>query len=150
MQASGGTAGAGPRRSARFAGQQTPPNYGNTKRPKQESAQSSRQPAGGAAQDQQQRSWLQTVTWIVWAVLGLLVAVMAATNPSRAKFVESIRQLTSRGLGQWAGQPKHLCVPLALTSTTIQNSKTDCDTADLVCECRWCLTVLLDTSYTHL
>lgn len=137
MQDSGGSPDAGPRRSARFAGQQTPPNYGGTKRTKQESAQSSRQPAGGAAQTQQQRSWLQTVTWIAWAVLGLLVAVMAATNPSRANFVESIRQLTSRGLGQWAGQDKHLCVPLVLTSTTtIQNSKTDCDTADLVCQCR--------------
>ena len=28
---------------------------------------------------------------------------MAATNPSRAAFVDSISQLTSRGLGQWAG-----------------------------------------------
>ena len=39
----------------------------------------------------------------MWAMLGVLVALMAATNPSRASFVESVRQLTSMGLGQWAG-----------------------------------------------
>ena len=36
-------------------------------------------------------------------VVGVLMALMAATNPSRASFVQSIRQLTSRGLGHWAG-----------------------------------------------
>lgn len=91
----------GPRRSARFANQQKKP--ADAQQPDHGSSQSSRQQSDSTAQAQQSRSWLQTITWIAWAALGLLAAVLAATNPSRADFVESIRQLTSRGLGQWAG-----------------------------------------------
>lgn len=100
LQAAGGMNSPGPRRSARFAsqqksdsrssGQQQPPRPG------------SRQPGTGT-QTQLQRSWLQTFAWIAWGALAVLVAVMAATNPSRAAFLDSISQLTSRGLGQWAG-----------------------------------------------
>ena len=38
------------------------------------------------------------------AVLGVLIAVMAGTNPTREDFVRSIGQLTTKSLGQWAGQ----------------------------------------------
>ncbi|KAL3146812.1 hypothetical protein ABBQ38_014789 [Trebouxia sp. C0009 RCD-2024] len=96
--AAGGTNSPGPRRSARFAKQQKP----NSSSGQQQSATpGSRQPGTGTTQ--LQRSWLQTFVWIAWAALAVLVAVMAATNPSRAAFVDSISQLTSRGLGQWAG-----------------------------------------------
>ena len=104
LQASARGQNSGPRRSARFANQQK--NAAGAQQPDNGSSQSSRQPPGSTAQAQRSRSWLQTVTWVAWAVLGLLAAVLAATNPSRADFVESIRQLTSKGLGQWAGQHK--------------------------------------------
>ncbi len=94
VQAAGATP--GPRRSARFAAKEEPDPA---------SSHSTRQPPpAGSAQAQQQRSWLQTLKWTAWAVLGVLVAVLAATNPTRDGFVESMRQLTSKGLGQWAGE----------------------------------------------
>lgn len=104
VQAAGGVNSPGPRRSARFANQQKPSSGSSTGQ--QQSA-----PPGGthaqggqsSAQAQLQRSWLQTFIWVAWALLAVLVAVMAATNPSRAAFVDSISQLTSRGLGTWAG-----------------------------------------------
>lgn len=98
LQAAGGINSPGPRRSARFANQQKP----NSSSGQQQSATpGGRQPGTGTTQ--LQRSWLQTFVWIAWAALAVLIAVMAATNPSRAAFVDSISQLTNRGLGQWAG-----------------------------------------------
>ena len=41
---------------------------------------------------------------MVMAVLGVLIAVMAGTNPTREDFVRSIGQLTTKSLGQWAGK----------------------------------------------
>lgn len=110
LQAAGGFNTPGPRRSARFANQQKPNSGSNTGQqepaPPRESQSANLhggQPGHNNAQAQLQRSWLQTFIWIAWAVLAVLVAVMATTNPSRAAFVDSISQLTSRGLGQWAG-----------------------------------------------
>ena len=109
LQAAGGFDSPGPRRSARFANKQKPNSGSSTG---QQSATPDRgqsgnpqrgQPGRNSAQAQLQRSWLQTFIWIAWAMLAVLVAVMAATNPSRAAFVDSISQLTSKGLGQWAG-----------------------------------------------
>ena len=98
VQAAGSSPNTGPRRSARFAAQQkTDPSS-----TQQQQQQGRRQP--GASTAQVQRSWLQTAKWVAMAMLGLLVAVLAATNPSKAAFVESIQQLTSKGLGQWAGE----------------------------------------------
>lgn len=110
LQAAGGVNSPGPRRSTRFANQQKPNSGSSTGQ--QQSASPKRgqsgnpqggQPARNSAHAQLQRSWLQTFIWIAWAMLAVLVAVMAATNPSRAAFVDSISQLTSRGLGKWAG-----------------------------------------------
>lgn len=114
--AAGGTNSPGPRRSARFAKQQKP----NSSSGQQQSATpGSRQPGTGTTQ--LQRSWLQTFVWIAWAALAVLVAVMAATNPSRAAFVDSISQLTSRGLGQWAGGIVGSMFGLQSTSSTALN-----------------------------
>jgi len=68
----------------------------------------------------------------VWAVLGLLAAVLAATNPSRADFVESIRQLTSRGLGQWAGQ---LCIINDLNAAKCHDADHVADDGGHVADC---------------
>lgn len=110
LQAAGGVNNPGPRRSARFANQQKSNSGSNTgqqqsapPRGGQSGNPQGGQPGHNSAQAQLQRSWLQTFIWLAWAVLAVLVAVMAATNPSRAAFVDSISQLTSRGLGQWAG-----------------------------------------------
>lgn len=124
LQASATSPNPGPRRSARFANQQK--NPAGAQQPDYGSSQSRRQPSGSNAQAQQRRSWLQTVTWIAWALLGLLAAVLAATNPSRADFVESIRQLTSRGLGQWAGQHKH-CFINDLNAAKCCDAASDCE-----------------------
>ena len=101
LQGTGGMNSPGPRRSARFANQQKP-NSSSSSGQHQSTTSGSRQPGTGTTP--LQRSWLQTFVWVAWAALAVLVAVMAATNPSRAAFVDSISQLTSRGLGQWAGR----------------------------------------------
>ena len=111
LQAAGGLNTPGPRRSARFANQQKPSSGSNaagqqqsaTPRGRQSGSSQRGQPDCNNAQAQLQRSWLQTFIWIAWSMLAVLVAVMAATNPSRAAFWDSISQLTTRGLGQWAG-----------------------------------------------
>ena len=123
LQASGVFSSPGPRRSARFANQQKSgggSNNSSSQRQQQPdgSARTNRQPGAGTAQAQVQRSWSQTIAWIAWTLLGLLVAVMAATNPSRATFADSIRQLTSRGLGQWAGMATFSLPPMDAVGTT--------------------------------
>jgi len=65
----------------------------------------------------------------------LLAAVLAATNPSRADFVESIRQLTSKGLGQWAGQ---LCI-IDLNAAKCHDADYVADDGDLVADCVICM-----------
>ena len=50
-----------------------------------------------------QRSWLSTLAWIAWGLLAAFGALLAATNPSRADLVDSVRLLTSKGLGKFAG-----------------------------------------------
>lgn len=124
LQASGTSPNSIPRRSARFANQQK--NPAGAQQTDHGSSRSNQQPPGSTAQAQQSRSWLQTVTWIAWAVLGLLAAVLAATNPSRAAFVESIQQLTSKGLGQWAGQHLH-CFMNDLNAAKYRDAASDCD-----------------------
>lgn len=56
-----------------------------------------------AQQAHMPRSWLSTLAWIAWGLLAAFVALLAATNPSRADLVESVRLLTSKGLGKFAG-----------------------------------------------
>ena len=101
VQAAGGLNSPGPRRSARFANQQKPSSGSSTGQQQPRGTHS--QGGQNSAQAHLQCSWLQTFIWVAWALLAVLMAVMAATNPSRAAFVDSISQLTSRGLGKWAG-----------------------------------------------
>lgn len=109
----------GPRRSARFASkqqqQQQQSNGANSQQ------HSSGQYGSNTAQAQRQRSWLHTVAWVVMAVLGVLIAVMAGTNPTREDFVRSIGQLTTKSLGQWAGNVVSTWLGTRFTSTTPLN-----------------------------
>ena len=68
-----------------------------------------------------QRSWLSTLAWIAWGLLAAFVALLAATNPSRADLAESVRLLTSKGLGKFAGMHK-TCLTVWTVSKDISGS----------------------------
>ena len=72
-----------------------------------------------------QRSWLSTLAWVAWGLLAAFVALLAATNPSRADLVDSVRLLTSKGLGKFAGNSlTHTAVCLECNTKFEGNSLT--------------------------